>query len=928
MLSITVNGTIYPLPVQTDDLQERLDELYDAGRLSELVDPHAHLTNVRGDWPTPPVTDWPRPRLGSLYWPVVGLARYAFGCFLIDEYTLGQIRAGMIAADTNECLVGFEDEVTDLSAILLDENGEQLLAEDGDPLYSETPSIVVPMRFLASRPLVRTNDVLLLDSNGEPLVDGNGAPLFVEAAPTTTNNSIDPVDAWVLLLVDDRYATLHEHGTLTYTSWYSLFGSGGVTVGDLPDADYLVPEATRWTDARVTGRSQGWLLDVAAASVGSRIVVVPGESPQLQRPTALRAAALSFAHATLVIDYRFCGGGQIEDADVEPGFPDTAKVVFGGPDEATPVVVTVSGVGYGWPTGTHVTHWSDGKAALTSGQRSALAAQWADDWEAWQRDTYDTTYNGLVPVPASGFLWAVEWYHDGGKAYTKYVRPPHWYGYLLAPSVAPPPPEDDIEWGCGLTETDGTVAVDLTDAVFDGLYWNDEICALGVDFGCGLTIVGSQLAVDYSQLAGDRTVTSLIMQDKASGCDNLMFDNVVASTTTETLSNGSSYSTVGQYMVVTETLTTYTNHFNAAGVHVNRTAGTPYPRVSYVPICSSCCDSTQITVDAFVSHTLGGTELRSAVVLGAELLYFDASGTTGGSGGLTYEWYFDDPLASVYPDTPDATGSTATHLFSAPGYHTVLLVVRDGSECAYARYLIPVFVVEVAPECDCEANCPDGAPYGYTTGFESGTQDFAFLNGIWEIPLSSIVDADVVGDDETCVYSLGVDDKGNAAFQGFSIAVVPVSPGNRLVTVGRDGFGTPVVEYNDSITSCCDTGANNRTPDDFDASLDGTPNNLDGPGVLGDCSCDSDCSEFCTDYQVTGKGNGGLMTRTDCTWTASSTTEFDAWTLSYDGAGAWTLTNTASGWTGTTAAWDGTGCATFTRTSGPDVATEEACCAD
>lgn len=387
-------STEYPLPVQTAELQLLLDELYDAGRLPELYDPHSYMESVAADFPLPPVTPWPRPRLGSLYWPVVGNARYAFATFLIDEYTLGKIRGEMLSKGSNGIVVLLRDDPTNVS---------------------ETPRKVF-MNFLATRPLVRTT-----------------------SDPLRTIDDATPVDAWVLLLVDDRYRPINQPftGTLNTATWYDLsqsFRTYGT--GDTPDADYLTPGA-RWTQARINGRAYSWLADTVALSVGSRYVFNP-DGVAFQRPTGANKTTLSDAHAAAVTDSRFVGGGPIEALDYSPGLPEYAAVTFGAPGETPVMTHTTVQSTYLWTGawGVGLQHWADAPASTSSGNRTALADQWVADWLAWQDGLYDTTYSGFVSIPLSGFLWAVEYYHDDGVAYTKFVRPPHWYGFLLGPGTA------------------------------------------------------------------------------------------------------------------------------------------------------------------------------------------------------------------------------------------------------------------------------------------------------------------------------------------------------------------------------------------------------------------------------------------------------------------------------------------------------------
>ncbi len=404
-------STEYDLPLVTEELQTRLDALYDCGRLSELVDPHAWLTGVASDFPSPPQTDWPRPRLGTIFWPVVGLARYAYACLLVDEYTLGQLRSQMASAVSNTVTVLLRDDPTD---------GAETARE-------------IPLSFLASRPLVRTTSDAL----------------------TASNNGTDPVDAWVLLLVDSRYATLTTGAaSADNTSWNTIFTGFGVTVGDAPDADYKTP-GTRWTNARASGRSTAWLADIAALAVGSRIVNVPGGTPTLQRPTSTNKTVLSSAHTAA--GTRFFGGGPIEDADFFAGRPTSVDVVFGGFEESAPAVVNVSvQTDYAWPGSDSLSHWSSMPASETSPHRSALAAQWETDWAAWQTGLYDTAYNGFIDAPESGYVWNVVWDHSAETGTTRFSRPPHWYGYLLAPQAGSDPPVT-------LTVSDSTGAPPVTD---------------------------------------------------------------------------------------------------------------------------------------------------------------------------------------------------------------------------------------------------------------------------------------------------------------------------------------------------------------------------------------------------------------------------------------------------------------------------------
>ncbi len=86
--------------------------------------------------------------------------------------------------------------------------------------------------------------------------------------------------------------------------------------------------------------------------------------------------------------------------------------------------------------------------------------------------------------------------------------------------------------GCGITITEEddvyTISIDLTDVAFDGLYWNNEICALGINFGCHLALqsdeAGDKIFVDVRTMINNGLeIVAGDTSDSSSGndCDTI-----------------------------------------------------------------------------------------------------------------------------------------------------------------------------------------------------------------------------------------------------------------------------------------------------------------------------------------------------------------------------------------------------------------------
>lgn len=382
MLSIkkTGGGTEYPIHLLEPDVLRAAQEWYDNGRFDELLNPAGAV------WGQDPHQQTANYRIGSLYWPVVGASRFACAVVALGSYELGKLRADL--GSTAAVTLTYTDDP--------DDGGE--------------PGREFPLYLLASRPLSRTTSAAF--PSDEP----------------------DEDDLYLLTLVDKRYYWCHTPGTglgSAPASWAALFTALGTRVGttltvDAVDADYLTPTA-EWVSAAAKRTSAAVLLDRAAACVGSRIVVVPG-GDFVQRPSgANRTAATDFHDAYSIpgdADERFGGGGPIDSDEQLRGIPGTVLAVW--PDDTEETAATATGVAAGKVLVTH-----DIPATASAGQRTALLAQWRDDYYAWADAPLDAVYDGFLVPPTSGFVGAAELYHDAACGYTRISRPPIGSAYLL-----------------------------------------------------------------------------------------------------------------------------------------------------------------------------------------------------------------------------------------------------------------------------------------------------------------------------------------------------------------------------------------------------------------------------------------------------------------------------------------------------------------
>lgn len=332
----------------------------------------------------------------------------------------------------------------------------------------------------------------------------------------------------------------------------------------------------------------------------------------------------------------------------------------------------------------------------------------------------------------------------------------------LQENATPPCNELMVKTGCGLEiDGDGAVAVNLTDAVFDGLYFDDTNCTMGVLTGCGLTYgptnvpgeEGDAIVVDFDVLAGEHTLTGLIVQPSGSApCPSLGIDLGAVDTTIENLVTDVSLTFVGGQVCVIMEKTPYTNHFNAAGLHINRTAGSPFEESGgCIDLCAAlaCCEAAELTIDAG-SNVTGGEE---------DLEVNFTTEVAGGVGPYTYLWDFDDGGTS--------TLQNPTHVFTSPGVYNVTVTVTD--DCGFTDSDNITITVTEASEPIESPCCPGNfIPSNLIATFSNGTGDAACLSGLM-LPL--IYDGGAGGWTSGCLSNLG-----GCGWKGNTVTLVCQSP--------------------------------------------------------------------------------------------------------------------------------------------------------
>jgi hypothetical protein len=328
--------------------------------------------------------------------------------------------------------------------------------------------------------------------------------------------------------------------------------------------------------------------------------------------------------------------------------------------------------------------------------------------------------------------------------------------------------------GCGLVESPpGTIKVDLTDIALDGLIWDADNCLLYPNLGCGLTVQSvlgiDTIAVDYTQLAGDAAETALIVYG-AVPCDSLGVDLVSASTTTETLVTDATLSLVGGLITLTQTKRTYTNHFNAAGLHIDRTASIAVVSTSSVDPCilDECCSSSSLYADVSADPIIGDSPLETALL--AE--------PGGGVEPYTYAWtattgVFDDAtIAAPIWTVTDEGIATATVVITDDCGNTLTdeVVVTVEEDCAGWYCCEETETVVYLADCDAVDAYECGDPVPCSAYVLDGVHEMPPTGGdTWTGSTYSLAKTEVEGewtvtDGETIWTTTGWDGEGCATF--------------------------------------------------------------------------------------------------------------------------------------------------------------------
>jgi hypothetical protein len=268
-----------------------------------------------------------------------------------------------------------------------------------------------------------------------------------------------------------------------------------------------------------------------------------------------------------------------------------------------------------------------------------------------------------------------------------------------------------ITTGCGLGTVGGALVLDLSAVVTDPFVWTD--CQLYLNIGCGLTLDGGTgaLVVNPVDLADDAAITALVPNPGGTTCA-VGVDLADNAQTRETLVNDVLlYRVAGGKLRMSVTKTTYTNHFNVAGLHIDRTASGAETTTFDVDICDqACCDDCTISFEMSASSTIS---LGSDLTLSIDTL----SGCTS-----PYTVYVDwgDGTAD---EIPGATGPfTVDHTYAVAGTYTITAEATD--ECGFASDQVTV-TVTVTGDGVVTTCCPDPIPSSLYVKWTAATFTYA-----------------------------------------------------------------------------------------------------------------------------------------------------------------------------------------------------------
>ncbi|WP_439627626.1 PKD domain-containing protein [Gemmata sp.] len=235
-----------------------------------------------------------------------------------------------------------------------------------------------------------------------------------------------------------------------------------------------------------------------------------------------------------------------------------------------------------------------------------------------------------------------------------------------------------------------------------GVKWASVADALTA--GCHIDITEDGVVnVTPTGLAGTNSLTGLVTGPGA--CPPLAIDTEVDSTTTETLLVDADITLYAGKVRLVKTKVTYTNHFNALGVHIDRTAGEPVATNKDLDLCDleACCAAEELTAECTRSDA--ETDTETAV---------DFTVTpSGGVGPYTYLWTFGDGETS--------TDQNPSHTYEEAGPYSPSVTVTDA--CGTEVTCGPG-TVTVAEPAGCE---PTTLECGE---FTSGTNPTVYLKSV------------------------------------------------------------------------------------------------------------------------------------------------------------------------------------------------------
>lgn len=367
-----------PLPVLTDGVLSRIQSWYDNGHQPRSQNPLDPADRAETPY-----------QIGLLYWPITGASRFASGTFVVDAYTLNALRNQLGGVgQTNGVILAYRDEV---------DNALEIPRE-------------YPLYLISSRPVSRTSTDALALLIQEPEQD----------------------DLWIIELVDQRWYWVSTTGmfveeggdaSLTPSTWTalftSLFSQVGVTTwnGDAPEAAYLTP-GDYWAPVKNAGRSVAYMLDEAARSIGSRIVISP-DGVSVQRPTTDNYNLQLSWFAAVQLDKRFSAGGLLDLTDLN-------DTLYAGPGYAAYAQADGTILYSELPAGNaDASVYADLRlpSSATETEIQAALDQWGQDWYDWRFGILTGTFTGFLYPPHTGYIGSCELYHSASAGYTRINRP-------------------------------------------------------------------------------------------------------------------------------------------------------------------------------------------------------------------------------------------------------------------------------------------------------------------------------------------------------------------------------------------------------------------------------------------------------------------------------------------------------------------------